>query len=165
MVWSVTISSASCGVFATEHAAYKSCCFYIQSEVKTWDMNKYDLATRAQMLNNYINAISYLKAIEYYNHNCDGDIIIKEENVLAGTDINDPEIFPPDYFTALNCPNTIVGSTLPIAFNFSSAPKPPVQKLGATCKSCNQYNGDTYATNNDGTYLCRGCKLMRGVFG
>jgi hypothetical protein len=181
MVWVIEWNYPSDGesnvtVWDSEKAAAKQACSEIQDRIQSeWDMADYDMASEARQINDYVSAGQYLKAVKYWNNcstNCDSDYAmfwhVREEQTRDLSDAGDPQIFDPDYFTALLDEEEEGDGDE----DFDDASDSELEEEytasvpGATCRGpCGQSNEYAYANKRDGTYVCHSCRMMSQVFG
>jgi len=153
-------------IWNTEFDAYKSACGQIQDCIsENWNMYNFDDATNASDINALIatgTIDSYKKAVYLFNASGTTEswyITCQSVHNSPST----PTIFPEDYFTALLSKEEDEEEEIE-----KSEPKEEEYKAtecGATCRQCKQYNEYVYADRQDGTYVCRSCKMMQDVFG
>jgi hypothetical protein len=180
MVWVIEWNYPSDGesnvtVWDSEKSAAKQACSEIQDRISSeWDMADFDMAEEAKQINDYVSAGQYLKAVKYWNScgaNCDSDYAmywhVREEQTRDLSDASEPQVFDPDYFTALldeDSEEEEDEDGIPDAEFEEEEYQASVP--GATCRGpCTQHNEYAYANKRDGTYVCHSCKMMSQVFG
>lgn len=152
-------------VWENEEGAAKQACTLIAETIDNeLDLNDPDVLADAKKINDLIKSSKYLEAVNYWN---DCDLVsgfggyfnyywIESRTVGKTSDVDKPELFnvePEDEDTDSCSPPA--GQYQPIMG----------AGCGATCRKCHTPNEYATPDKADGTYVCRGCNMLAGVFG
>jgi hypothetical protein len=147
----------------SEASALQQACAEVMTHIEDyWDMSETDYATAAKTINDLVKAGHFSKAVDFWNNchlNCDAQCATFWY-VRHLPQNNYPYILPTwddSFFTALLPQDEAVCADHDGEYQATSD--------GATCRTCHQHNEYARADQRDGTYVCRGCKMMSQVFG
>lgn len=173
-IYSDDIDDVHRAYFSTKYKAEKYAIDNIQCHIKKFiDLTDPNDVAFVSKVNDFVSKLQWNEAIDCFN---------QEEYKFCGSGchffyieedkLDDHEI--KDFSTSSVDSNT--GAFPKSFFNSNDAEIPTAEEAcnalvfkattpGANCRKCNQHNKFVFADKPDGTYYCRGCKLMASVFG